>query len=587
VGRLRSPNIYFRSTARRLLAERNRPAGRHLLRRLVRDRAAPRDARMQAFWALIGGGSLEPRFHLKMLRHPDPGFRAWAVRAAGEACRVTPAVRAQVACLAQDPAPDVRLQVAIAARKVEGLDALPTLLAVARRSPGDPLIPAIVWQNLLPVLNRQSARFQPLVEHMDARDLEDLSPILGRAVAYLLTRPGQDPARMVALFGALIDRGLADSPGACRVVAAVAEKIQTGEMTAAQQAALQGRARAFVRKALQDGPAHPCYREAVLLAATLRDPHGIELARALFSSARQPPEVRLKALAALVAGRDPDLPGYVARALASPPPTAPAFRGHVLGTLGRSDDPSLADAVLIAFAHLPPDLQARAVDLLVQRPAWGKQLVRAVKDDWVPAAALNANQVRQLLKGAGPDMARKVRALWGTVREGRDPAREKVVAHWKDYLRDHRGNPAAGKAAFHKVCGQCHTIYKEGADVGPDLTSAGRASYDQLLAKVFDPNQYIKAGFQAVTVTTTTGRVVTGLVTEDSPSRLVLKTQGGNLETIPRAEVESAVPSKLSLMPEGIEKLLTPREVADLFAFLTLDRPPEDPHARPIPGTPR
>jgi hypothetical protein len=40
-------------------------------------------------------------------------------------------------------------------------------------------------------------------------------------------------------------------------------------------------------------------------------------------------------------------------------------------------------------------------------------------------------------------------------------------------------------------------------------------------------------------------------------------------------------------MPEGLEKQMLPQEIADLFAFLTLDRPPSDPKAKPIPGTPR
>ena len=39
-------------------------------------------------------------------------------------------------------------------------------------------------------------------------------------------------------------------------------------------------------------------------------------------------------------------------------------------------------------------------------------------------------------------------------------------------------------------------------------------------------------------------------------------------------------------MPEDVEKQLKPQEIADLFAFLTLDKPPGDPTARKIPGTP-
>ena len=39
--------------------------------------------------------------------------------------------------------------------------------------------------------------------------------------------------------------------------------------------------------------------------------------------------------------------------------------------------------------------------------------------------------------------------------------------------------------------------------------------------------------------------------------------------------------------PARLEKQLQPQEIADLFEFLTLDRPPHDPQARRIPGTPR
>jgi hypothetical protein len=38
-------------------------------------------------------------------------------------------------------------------------------------------------------------------------------------------------------------------------------------------------------------------------------------------------------------------------------------------------------------------------------------------------------------------------------------------------------------------------------------------------------------------------------------------------------------------MPEGIEKQYSTAELADLFAYLTLDKPPDDPAARPIPGS--
>ena len=41
-----------------------------------------------------------------------------------------------------------------------------------------------------------------------------------------------------------------------------------------------------------------------------------------------------------------------------------------------------------------------------------------------------------------------------------------------------------------------------------------------------------------------------------------------------------------SYMPEDVEKQLNRREIADLFAYLVLDKPPTDPTAKKIVGAP-
>ncbi len=127
-------------------------------------------------------------------------------------------------------------------------------------------------------------------------------------------------------------------------------------------------------------------------------------------------------------------------------------------------------------------------------------------------------------------------------------------------------------------------MYGEGQEVGPDITVNGRSSFEQLLSNVFDPSLVIGSAYQAVTVNTTDGRVLTGLLAEKNDQRVVLKVQGGKIETIARADVDEMGVSKLSLMPEDVERQLKPEEIADLFAYITLDRPPSDPSARQLPG---
>src|SRR5262249_20207156 len=151
----------------RLLCERSTPEVRGKLQKLVLDEKEPRKARMHALWSLNGMGALDVEFHKTLLTHKDAGIRAWAVRAAGNAGKVSPAIRDRVVSLTTDRSPDVQLQVAIAARKIDGMQPLPLLLAALSLCGEDKLIPVIVWQNLHPLLEEKSGELVQQLEKAD------------------------------------------------------------------------------------------------------------------------------------------------------------------------------------------------------------------------------------------------------------------------------------------------------------------------------------------------------------------------------------------------------------------------------------
>ncbi|MGL4549539.1 MAG: PVC-type heme-binding CxxCH protein, partial [Gemmataceae bacterium] len=245
-------------------------------------------------------------------------------------------------------------------------------------------------------------------------------------------------------------------------------------------------------------------------------------------------------------------------------------------------------AVLLAgYAALPGDLKPRAIDVLAQRDAWGKALLAHVAAKKIDPGAIGVNQARRLLASKDKELAALTVKHWGTLREERNPEREKVVRDMREHLSRTAGDPKRGIAVYKNLCGQCHKLHGEGAEVGPDITLNGRPTFDQLLSNTFDPSLVIGPGYHGVTVFDKKGRSVTGLLAEDGPTRVVLKVQGGKQEVLARKAIEKVEVSKLSLMPEGVEKQLKPQEVADLFAFLCLDRHPDDPKARRIAGTPK
>lgn len=186
VERLFSANVYFRNLAQRLLSERNDAGMRKDLQRVVLSDDAPFKTRMHALFALVGTGQLEGAFHRTLLQHENPTLRAWAVRAAGNMGQVSDNVRGLVASLREDDSPDVMLQVTIAARKIDGIDAIPVFVDILARCGNDKLIPHIVWQNLYPMLPKHSAAFLAEVKKHDLKESPALAKIMPRVTERIL-----------------------------------------------------------------------------------------------------------------------------------------------------------------------------------------------------------------------------------------------------------------------------------------------------------------------------------------------------------------------------------------------------------------
>jgi putative membrane-bound dehydrogenase-like protein len=588
IARLASGNIFFRESAQRILTERlsgdgvaqEREKLRGKLESLAAGDGGHRTARLHALWALIGSGSLEPSFHERMLTHDDATFRAWAVRAAGNFGKVSSAIRATVATLARDSSRDVQLQVAIASRKIEGCDALPILMDVLAQCGNDKVIPAIAWQNLHPLLETESAR---LVDLLTAIRGEKTPPavatLLPRFIERMLNTREPDAAAVAALLEFAAQHAPDRAP---ECIAAVSANLSG--LNDDQFAELKQQLHPVLEK-LRNDPRSATYPLSVELLAGRLGLISIDASavRGKFASDAEPESVRLEALEALIAFRDEQLLEALPAVLMS---ASPEFSTRVLAALGRVENPRLADVVLAAYTKLAPEVQPLAVDLLMQREPWARKLLDAVLQGNLPKGVLNANHLRKILESNDREALWAVEKAFGRIREERNPDRERVVAEMAEYLRANVGDPVAGQQVFKNLCGQCHTIYGQGGQVGPDITSNGRASFEQLLSNVFDPSLVIGPDYQVVTVVTKDGRNLTGLVVENNDQRIVLRMAGATDETVPRNNVEYTRISKLSMMPEGVESIFSKQDLADLFAYLSLDKPPSDSTAKPIPGAP-
>jgi putative membrane-bound dehydrogenase-like protein len=594
IARLHSPNIFYRDLAQRLLCERFPPdqklnkqmqESRYKLAGMIDDQRVPRKTRMHALWTFISTPTVNEIYTIDMLlESKDDRFRAWGVRTVAQ----TEALQSRAtiaASLASDPSPVVQLQVAIAARKLKPVDPLPVLLDVITHCGDDQLIPHIVWQNLYPLLEKDGERFLSLASKADLAKAPGLAKVLPRAIDRILGNPSGDPAAVVKFIDKLTTEGKTEPAKLC--LTALTVKIQNNEIAGKQLDAMRNQIKPRLKELAADAKS-PLAFEATLLSASLKDVDGLTAAAAFFSNREKREAARIRALGALVtAGETFSVMRAMSVFSGESKTTSLDFRGQILSTLSKLEYPEVAGFVLQHYAKMEPELQPKAIELLTQRPTWAKSLFKEIAAKRISKDVINVNQARRLLGTKDTELTKLIKKHWGVPRDSRNPDRERIVAEMRTVLTKQRGDPQAGWKVFKNVCGQCHKIYGEGVDVGPDITSNGRSDFNQLLSNVFDPSLVIGAGYQATTVATSKGQVLTGLVVEDNAQHVVLKTQGGKLETIPRGEVETMSVSQVSLMPEGLEKQLRPQELADLFAFLTLDRPPGDPRAKLIPGTPR
>jgi len=132
------------------------------------------------------------------------------------------------------------------------------------------------------------------------------------------------------------------------------------------------------------------------------------------------------------------------------------------------------------------------------------------------------------------------------------------------------GQAERGKAAFAKAtCAVCHKAEGSGGVIGPDLSTLGavRTSRDLLEAIVY-PNATYAREYEPMLVTLKNGEVHFGRIAAENANAIDLLDVQNQRRRLRRAEIERIELSRVSLMPPGLERLLSPQELADLIAYL-------------------
>jgi putative heme-binding domain-containing protein len=331
-----------------------------------------------------------------------------------------------------------------------------------------------------------------------------------------------------------------------------------------------------VREKLLNSKSGPVRQQAQALGVVFGDEAAFDALRKTIADKRADSEERIAALNALLAASDAKLPKVLHGLLDDT-----AIREAAINALSAYDDAATPALLLSRYKEF--DLAARraALGTLAGRLDYARQLVSAVNAGKVPVKDLTAATARQLRDLGDPSIDAFVDQHWGVART---TAQDKVQAieKFKTLLTDARvaaANPSHGRAVFASTCSQCHTLYGEGGQVGPDLTGSNRFNLDYVLQNVIDPSAVIAKEFQVTLVRTKDGRVVSGIAAETDHAIKVVSETG--TVVVPWDQVDKVKRSDLSMMPDGLINSLSEQDMADLVAYLrTKDQVPLPPGAQ-------
>ena len=273
---------------------------------------------------------------------------------------------------------------------------------------------------------------------------------------------------------------------------------------------------------------------------------------------------RQKAMAALVAARDAKLQVVLLGLLHEPALHREALRG-----LGAFEDAKTPPAILKIFAKLDTAGKRDALTTLASRVSFAKALMRAIEKSVVKANELPADIVRQLRAHGQKGINAKLDKLWGVIRSTPE-VKLREIAKYKKLLEAKSSRPvnlSQGRALFQRTCAQCHKLYGEGGEIGPDITGSNRNNLDYLLTNMLDPNAEIPNDYRTTILRTKDNRVLVGVVRRSEGQSVTLATPD-EVVTIAKSDVASIEQQDFSMMPEGLLLVFKKGELRDLIDYL-------------------
>jgi putative membrane-bound dehydrogenase-like protein len=546
--------------ARRLLQERAARPGwkgtnvHAALRSMLASEQHASPQRLRALWALHVTGGLDEKQLLGLLDDRAEHLRAWAIQLLCEGLRPPEAALTKFRALAaSDSSPVVRLYLACALQRLpvaQRWEIAGKLLGHAEDAE-DANLPLMYWYGIEPLVPADPGRAVRLAV---ATAIPRVRQFLGRRVVEDAVVKG-DKGDLQPLVAALLSSD-------AKVQLDLLQGAREGLRGRKSLKMPEGWPAAYAR--LTRGGDAALREHAVVLALIFGDPQALRDLRQTVQTPTAAASERQTALMALIEKHPPDLAPMLHDLLADRVLRRQALQG--LAAYAHTDTPR---HILARYAELTPEEKQDALATLAARRESARQLLEALEKKVVVRSDVSAYLARQLYALGDREVTDRLRAVWGDVRDT-SPQKQEQIARYKAMLTPtflKKADLGNGRLLFQKTCQQCHKLYGEGSTIGPDLTGSNRSELEYLLSNLVDPSAEVGRDYRMSIVATENGRLITGIIVERTPARLIVQTATQRI-VLAREDVESIQDSPLSMMPEKMLDALSKEQVRDLIAYL-------------------
>ncbi|HWN97253.1 MAG TPA: hypothetical protein VNT99_19635, partial [Methylomirabilota bacterium] len=506
--------------------------------------------RLRGLWTLHSGEGISEKFALQLLSDPDEFVRGWSIQLSTEDKKPSSELIAEFVRLAKtDPSPVVRRYLASAIQRMHGDHRWQIAEALVQHTEdaNDRNLPFLLWHGLAPFVSQD-------IDRAFALGKETMIPQIADWIHWFAaTQEGAALNRVVSSLDGL------DSEALHRRLAGLwlaMEPRANVPMPKAWQS---------VAPALYASSQPQVQRLAERLAAAFGDDTAFPRLRETLADTKADRATRDHAFAVLSRAQDrASLPSFL-KLLDDAP-----FRTAAISLLARFDAPEISAALVQRFGEFKPADRSVTLDALTARPTYAVALLDAVSAGKVARDQLTAFHITRLTNLKSAEVDKRVAATWGRILQTPAEKQSQIVKLEKVFneapLWAYSAN--AGKQHFQKLCVPCHRFGNEGTRLGPELTGAGKHGVRYFLENVIDPDAVIGTDFQAITVETKDDETITGLLANETPSAITLRTTAGE-PVIAKTNIKTRSLGQKSLMPEGLLDPLSEREKIELLKFLT------------------